>query len=157
MINKYGFLSLGILMLCYAAYLMLKQNSINDWPVAAGIINESKWQNGSGRHGGIMIVRYTYKVDGIGYSSFTISPSYGDGHFFAINLEDRLKNNEEVDVCYSAKDHSKSYLKGFVNYNALLWIGGFGAVITVFGALISLGILKAAPIKRSVPWLNLLR
>jgi|GEM_PF-6093239 hypothetical protein len=155
MINKYGFLSLGILMLCYAAYLMLKQNSINDWPVAAGIINESKWQHGGGRHGGgIMIVKYTYKVDDIRYSSSTISPSYGDGHFFADNLEGRLKNNQEVDVCYSAKDHSKSYLKGFVNYNALSWIGGFGAVITVFGALISLGILKAAPIKRSAPRLK---
>jgi hypothetical protein len=152
MINKYGFLSLGILMLCYAAYLTLEQNSINDWPVTAGIINESKWIHGGKT--GHMIVKYTYKVDGVGYSSSTISPSYGDGRFFADNLEGRLKNNEEVDVCYSAKDHSKSYLKGFVNYNALLWIGGFGAVITVSGALISLGILKAAPIKGSVPRLK---
>jgi hypothetical protein len=150
MINKYGFLSLGILMLCYVAYLTLEQNSINDWPVTVGIINESKWSRGSRGGRGHMIVEYTYKVDGIRYSSSTISPSYGDGRFFPINLEGRLKNNEEVDVCYSVKDHSKSYLKGFVNYNALLWIGSFGAVITVFGALISLGILKAAPIKNRV-------
>lgn len=78
MFKKYGILSIGILLLGYVAYLTLEQNLINDWPVTAGIIDESKWQRGGDYY---MIVKYTYKVDGIQHSSSTISPTYGDGHF----------------------------------------------------------------------------
>lgn len=129
-------------MLCYVAYLTLEQDLVNSWPVAVGTIIESKWTGPyQGHH---MVVKYTYKVDGIQYSSSMISPTYKDGNFFPVHLDGRLKKNQKVDVCYSAKDHSKSYLKGFYNYMFLLVIGGMGAFVTFAGTLVALGIPKRA-------------
>jgi hypothetical protein len=48
-------------MLCYVAYLTLEQNSINDWPIIVGIINESKWSH-VGRGRGIMMSKLIRNV-----------------------------------------------------------------------------------------------